>query len=312
MKRTSTASSPGKFILLGEHAVVYGKPAIALAIDRRFTCRVTRSDSDYLNGLPLDPIRHPHIARILSCSGVHNVAIETESEIPSSSGLGSSGALASALSAALRSLSGKDVDRRMIASEAFDAEYSAQGRASPIDTACCTFGKGVALNCPDGFGRGLMTAERDGRSWRINEVPVPRMTFVIGYTGIKAHTGPLVEKVRKYKEHNGFASDIIDEIGEITLMGMDAMRKNDVSSLGEIMTQDHKLLSILGVSCNELNKLVDASLRYSYGAKLTGSGGGGSMIALTDRPEKVCESIRLHGGIPFTVSTGADGVKIEE
>ena len=137
------------------------------------------------------------------------------------------------------------------------------------------------------------------------------MTFVVGYTGIKARTGPLVEKVRKYKEHNRFAADIVDEIGKITLDGVDAMARGNLEELGDIMTQDHKLLSILGVSCNELNKLVKASLDYSYGAKLTGSGGGGSMIALTDEPKKVCEAILLHGGLPFIVKTGVPGVTIE-
>ena len=77
------------------------------------------------------------------------------------------------------------------------------------------------------------------------------------------------------------------------------------------MTRDHKLLSILGVSCNELNKLVNASLHYSYGAKLTGSGGGGSMVALTDEPDKVCETIILHGGLPFVVETNVPGVELE-
>lgn len=312
MKRTTTASSPGKFILLGEHAVVYGKPAVALAIDRRFRCKVTRSNGNYLNGMPIDLERHPHIAHILARNNVSNIEIETDSDIPSSSGLGSSGALGSAFSAALKSLAGETVDRTVIAEEAFSAEYYAQGRASPMDTACCTFGKGVALNCPEGYGKDLMTTEKNGNSWRISEIPVPKMTFVVGYTGIKAPTGPLVEKVRKYKEHNGFASDIVDEIGNITLEGMAALKDNDVVRLGKMMTQDHKLLSILGVSCNELNKLVNAAERYSYGAKLTGSGGGGSMIALTDQPEKVCEAIFLHGGLPFTVRTGAEGVVIEE
>ena len=120
----------------------------------------------------------------------------------------------------------------------------------------------------------------------------------------------MVEKVRKYKEHNRFASDVIDEIEMVTMQGIDDMRNDDVVSLGKNMTANHKLLSILGVSCNELNKLVNAAERHSYGAKLTGSGGGGCMIALTDRPEIVCEDIRLHGGIPYTVKTGVDGVTI--
>ncbi|MBO4763939.1 MAG: mevalonate kinase, partial [Candidatus Methanomethylophilaceae archaeon] len=162
------------------------------------------------------------------------------------------------------------------------------------------------------IGKPLWEISKGDRTWKVSEFDVPRMTFVVGHTGIKAPTGPLVEKVRRYKEHSRFASDIIDEIGLITLQGMNAIRRTDKEDLGDIMTRDHKLLSILGVSCNELNKLVNASLPYSYGAKLTGSGGGGSMIALTDEPEKVCEAISLRGGKPIVVSTGEEGVRIEK
>ena len=77
------------------------------------------------------------------------------------------------------------------------------------------------------------------------------------------------------------------------------------------MTNDHKLLSILGVSCNELNKLVMASLPYSYGAKLTGSGGGGCMVALTDKPDKVAEAIKSRGGTPYIIKSGSDGARME-
>lgn len=309
-KISATASSPGKFILLGEHAVVYGKPAVALAIDKRFKCSVKRDSCDTLNGYPISLNYHPHIKYILHKHGISNIAITTESQLPSSSGLGSSAALSTALSAAIRTMTGKPFDNAEIAKEAFEAEYSAQGRASPMDTSCCTFGNGVALNCPDDMGRQLWTASKNGNEWKVSEIPVPKMTFVIGYTGIKAATGPLVEKVRKYKEHNRFAADIIDEIEMTTIDGTRAIANNDVVKLGNAMTADHKLLSILGVSCNELNKLVKASLRYSYGAKLTGSGGGGSMVALTDQPEKVCEAILLHGGLPFIVRTGVNGVTV--
>ena len=307
----SSASSPGKFILLGEHAVVYGKPAMALAIDKRFRCRISRSDRNILNGLDLEIQKHPHIGYVMSCNDIDGLNIETETEIPGSSGLGSSAALCTALSAAIKKLQGKVIDKCRIAEEAFGAEYFAQGRASPMDTSCSTFGNGVAINCPSDYGTELMTIYRTENKWSIHQVPIPKMTFVVGYTGIKAPTGPLVAKVRKYKEHNRFASDIIDEIETITLEGMKAVKNNDIVKLGKLMTQDHKLLSILGVSCNELNKLVNASMEYSYGAKLTGSGGGGSMIALTDQPEKVCRAIELHGGIPYTITTGADGVRIE-
>ncbi len=304
------ASAPGKFIVLGEHAVVFGKPAVALAIDRRFTVAVSDSDTLRVNGKPTEKEYHPHIRTIMERNECGPISIDTDSEIPSGSGLGSSAALSAALSIATRKLCGKPIDKKLIAEDAFEAEWTAQGRASPMDASACTQGGGIILN--RGRGPLLWNITKGNNSWDVYNTPTPRMTFVIGYTGIKAPTGPLVEKVRKYRDKNRFASDIVDEIGNITEDGIDMLAKNDVVGLGKLMTQNHKLLSILGVSCNELNSLVNASNRYSYGAKLTGSGGGGCMVALTDQPEKVCETIAVHGGFPFIVNTDLDGVLLTE
>lgn len=309
--RKVTASAPGKMILLGEHSVVYGKPAVALAIDRRIVCTVSPSRELLVNGHRASgSIAHPHIRSVLKDNGAANVSVDAVTDIPTSSGLGSSAALSASFSLAVRRLFGRETDEESIAADAFNAEYTAQGRASPMDTSVCTHGGGVALNCP--IGRHIWSFSRGGNSWDVTEVEVPKMTFVVGYTGIHAPTGPIVERVRKYKERNRFASDVIDEIGTVTLDGVQAMARNDTEALGRIMTQNHKLLSILGVSCDQLNKLVNASLPYSYGAKLTGSGGGGSMIALTDRPEQVCEAIAVRGGVPMVVHTGEPGVRIED
>ena len=304
-------SAPGKMIVLGEHSVVYGKPAVALAIDRRFYCKVQKSQDFIVNGHRAMAGSHPHIRSILHDNKAGNINVSAVTDIPTSSGLGSSAALSSSMSLAIRKLFGKDTDEESIACDSFNAEWFAQGRASPIDTSTCTHGKGVALNSPEGIGKPLWKFTKGENTWKVNEIDVPDMTFVVGYTGVYAPTGPIVEKVRKFKERNRFASDIIDEIGLITLLGMNAIRRGDKEDLGDIMTRNHKLLFILGVSCNELNKLVNASLPYSYGAKLTGSGGGGSMIALTDRPDDVCEAIRLHGGIPMVIHTETEGVRVE-
>ena len=304
-------SAPGKMIILGEHSVVYGKPAVALAIDRRFYCKVQRSQDVVVNGYRAMAGSHPPIRSILHDNRAGNITVSAVTDIPTSSGLGSSAALSSSISLAVRRLFERDVTEEAIANDAFNAEWFAQGRASPIDTSTCTHGRGVAINNPVDMGKALWKISKGGNTWNVTDIDVPDMTFVVGYTGIYAPTGPIVEKVRKFKEHNGFAKDIIDEMGLIALLGLNAIRRGDKEDLGEIMTRNHKLLSILGVSCKELNKLVNASLPHSYGAKLTGSGGGGSMIALTDEPEAVCEAIRLHGGTPIVVHTETEGVRVE-
>jgi mevalonate kinase len=306
------ASAPGKFVILGEHAVVYGKPAIAVAINRRFYMSVKKSDEFRINNEAADIRLNPHMRYISGNNDMVPVSVQMDSKIPTGSGLGSSAALSVAFSAAMRALNNKSLETAEIAKEAFEAEYFSQGRGSPMDTSASAHGYGIALNMSKEKEDMLWNISKNDHSWDISKIDVPTMTFVIGYTGIRAATGPLVERVRKYKDSNRFAYDIIEEIGGITVEGLKDIRSNDVVGLGELMTRDHKLLSILGVSSDELNKLVNASLPYSYGAKLTGAGGGGCMVALTDEPEKVCDAISSRGGVPFVVKTGVEGVQISE
>ena len=309
---TVTASAPGKFVVLGEHAVVYGKPAIALAMDMRFSMQAHFSKEFRVNNAPANSFNvSPHMRYISELHGDDPLSIYIGDRVPSGSGLGSSAALSVAYSAALRKLKGLPTDPATIAKEAYEAEYFAQGRGSPMDTSASTNGGGIALNIPYKQEDFLWRIEKGDRAWDVSRVHVPKMTFVIGNTGIRAPTGPLVEKVRKYRDSNTFAAEIVDEIANITLEGMERMKQDDRVGLGSLMTKNHKLLSILGVSCPQLNKLVECSLPYSYGAKLTGSGGGGCMIALTDHPDKVARVITLHGGTPYIVNTGVPGVQVD-
>ena len=309
---TVTASAPGKFVVLGEHAVVYGKPAIALAMDMRFSMQAHFSKEFRVNNAPANSFNvSPHMRFISELHGDDPLSIYIGDRVPSGSGLGSSAALSVAYSAALRKLKGLPTDHATIAKEAYEAEYFAQGRGSPMDTSASTNGGGIALNIPYKQEDFLWRIEKGEHAWDVSRVHVPKMTFVIGNTGIRAPTGPLVEKVRKYRDSNTFAAEIVDEIANITLEGMERMKQDDRVGLGSLMTKNHKLLSILGVSCPQLNKLVECSLPYSYGAKLTGSGGGGCMIALTDHPDKVARAITLHGGTPYIVNTGVPGVQVD-
>ncbi len=303
------ASAPGKFVILGEHAVVYGKPAVVLAVDLRMTISVRESRFNTLNGEKIDFRRQPHL-KYLTRDIRHAIDVRTESMIPVGSGLGSSAALSAAMALALDELHRGSMDEKDLVEEAYGAELFAQGNGSPMDASACVHGGGVAINLPSADSRHLWTIERGERRWSVSDVDVPNMTFVIGNTGVKAPTGPLVDKVRRFINHSSFAADIIDDIEATTTEGSRAIAENDVEHLGRLMTEDHKLLSILGVSSPELNRLVNATLPYSYGAKLTGAGGGGCMIALTDRPEKVCAAIEARGGTAYTVKTGAPGAML--
>ncbi len=300
------ASAPGKFVILGEHAVVYGKPAIVLAVDLRMEIAVRGSRYNMINGERIDFRRQPHL-RYLTRNATGGLEFETSSQIPVGSGLGSSAALSAALALALGERDGRRMSEAELVEEAYEAELFAQGIGSPMDASACVHGSGIAVNLPESEGRHLWTVTRGERTWSVSDVDVPDMTFVIGNTGIRAPTGPLVSKVKRFRDRSSFANDIIDDIEQATLQGSQAIARGDVEELGRLMTDDHKLLSILGVSSRELNKLVNASMPYSYGAKLTGAGGGGCMVALTDRPEKVCEAIRSRGGTPYVVKTGVPG-----
>ncbi len=301
-----TASAPGKFVILGEHAVVYGKPAIVLAIDLRIAVSIRRSGRNLINGDHVDFRRQPHL-RYLTRDVNHALEFMTSSDIPVGSGLGSSAALSAALGLALSHQRGAPLGEKELVEEAYNAELFAQGIGSPMDASACVHGGGISVNLPNATGEHLWTVTRGDRTWDVHDIEAPDMTFVIGSTGIKAPTGPLVAKVRRYRDRSQFAVDITDDIEQVTIQGGQALARNDVEELGRMMTEDHKLLSILGVSCRELNKMVNAALPYSYGAKLTGAGGGGCMVALTDEPDKVCKAIRSRGGTPYIVKTGVPG-----
>lgn len=307
--RTWGASAPAKVILLGEHAVVFGKPAVSVAIGLRLRCQIQPASVPSLNGVTLTEHNYSYVSACLAKHNAPPTAVLTESEFPSGSGLGSSAAVTVALLAALNASMGT-FKEEVVAREAFEVECEVQGRASPIDTSTCTHGHGILVNRERGDGP-LWEISRDDRRWWVHDLSVPKMTLVVGFTGKSKPTGPLVAKVKRYVDHSTFARDIVDEIGTITEEGVGQMAKGDLEGLGRTMIMDHKLLAILGVSSRELDKLVSSVLPHSYGAKLTGAGGGGSMIALTDEPQKVMDIIRRKGGQPFAAETGVPGVKIE-
>jgi mevalonate kinase len=301
------ASAPGKLILFGEHAVVFGEPALSTAIVLRAEVYARPHKEWLADGASLDEPRYRYVKACVRKTKVEGpLWIEIRSMVPSGAGLGSSAAVTVATLGALHGSTGP-LDPRTIAREAFEVEHEVQGRASPIDTSTASAGGGIlVLREPqDGL---LWSIERDSRRWFLHRTALPLLDFVIGNTGISAETGPLVAKVKERVDRDPRAADAVREIGVITLDGLRALQRKDLVAAGRLMDRDHALLTQLGVGHPALDRLVEAARPSSYGAKLTGAGGGGSMLALTDRPEPTAAAIRAAGGKAFIVRSDPVGV----
>ncbi len=301
------ASAPGKLILFGEHAVVFGEPALATAINLRAEVYARPHPEWRADGGSIDEPRYRYVkAAIAKAATAGPLWLEVRSMVPSGAGLGSSAAVTVATLGTLHGMSGS-IDAKTIAREAFEVEHEVQGRASPIDTSTASAGGGL-LVLPKPQGDLLWTIERDARRWCLHRTKLPPLDFVVGNTGISAATGPLVANVKERVEHDRRAAEAVREIGRITLDGLEALRRNDLEAAGRLMDRNHALLTGLGVGHPMLDRLVQAARKTSYGAKLTGAGGGGSIVALSDRPTETVEAIRAAGGRAFVVRLDPIGV----
>lgn len=319
-----TASAPGKVILFGEHAVVYGEPAVAVAIDGRVTVTVEPCSGGWkVEGYNLESGRHPHLVNLRNAIlgedfAPHNITVR--STLFSAAGLGSSAALSSAAAAAFIEIANEKQNLERIASLAHLAEASAQsGRASPTDTSTSTLGECVLVSdrreeyADWRYSRELSTPEGD-RSWQVHSVTLPEgandLWLVVGYTGIHAPTGEMVAGVAELLERNPSKREDIVRMGEVARAGVVALQQGQFELVGQLMNEAHRLLSGVGVSCSELDEMVEVARRTSLGAKLTGSGGGGCMLALTERPEETSQELEMRGAKVLLSPLGARGVEI--
>jgi mevalonate kinase len=144
----------------------------------------------------------------------------------------------------------------------------------------------------------------------MHDLDPPDLKMVVGFTRTPSITPIQVQKVREYYDRSGFAKELIGEIGDIVEEGVKALKDHDLVRIGELMNRNHACLSILGVNSKELQRLKDACDPYSYGVKLTGAGGGGSIIALTDDPQKVSDAIAAKGGRPYIAPVARRGTLV--
>ena len=322
-------SAPGKCILFGEHAVVYGQPAVAVAIDARVHVSLEKSNSGWLiDGMKFDKARHPHLDAILKRMWIGDgggpLSVHIESDLFSAAGLGSSAAICSGVAAGLLHLSGTPGDElplQGIATTAHIAEAEAQGgRASPIDTSTSTLG-GVVMVSDKKEAQANWQYTRDlridgiRRTWEVHTVdlpePISEASLVIGFSGRPGPTAEMVTKVATLLSNQPERMEDIERIGNVTRAGATALSLGNLQAVGIAMNECHRLLQDLGVSDDDLDRMVDAALPSSLGAKLTGAGGGGCMIALTTEPQRTAEAIELVGGRTMVSRLGAAGVRIE-
>jgi hydroxymethylglutaryl-CoA reductase len=308
-ERREMAAGHGQIILFGEHAVVYGSRAIAAPVPLAVRARVIDDDDGVWLVIPRwgveqrlrsDPAKQMSFeipaALILHELGLadRSMRIEVFSEIPRAMGLGGSAAVAVAIIRALDRHFVLGLSDEQINALAFQCECVAHGTPSGIDNTVATYGRPLIY--------------RKGEPPRIDPLVLPTpITFVIGMTGVEGLTAKMVTRVREGRARN---KDVFDTmfrgIDAVTLQAIEAIKNLDLERLGELMNVCQGLLNGLGVSSWELEELIQiARENGALGAKLTGGGGGGSMIALCpDNAEQVIAGIQEAGYQAIEVSVG--------
>lgn len=295
---TTTFSAPGKIYLFGEHAVVYGESAIACAIELRTRVSARKSNSIAISSAigrtALDYEVHPYVSTAIEKLGSPNVEVEINSDIPVGSGLGSSAAVTIASLAAINIEFELGYEKKELAQMGHEIEKEVQGAASPTDTFVSTFGGVVEIPSRK----------------RLNLLDCG---IVIGNTNKGASpkkTAKLVKHVALLREkYPEMINPIIKTIGSFARKGEQMVSEKDYVSLGKLMNVNHGLLDALGVSTMELSALVYAARGAgAYGAKLTGAGGGGCMVAITDSTSEVAEAIEKAGGKAIITKATSEGV----
>lgn len=332
-KERVVASAPGKITLYGEHAVVYGEPAIVTSIDRRVyaTCTPRNDGKVRISALNLEVpgvvltysdegevILETDYGRVLSVvsyirEGIRIASdyigerrgadITIESTMPVGAGLGTSAAVTVATIAAFCKAMGHELDRREIAELAWKTEKTVQGAASPMDSTISTFG-------------GTIYIRYEGGHVETSNVRLKgRIPFVIGYVERKYKTKDMVRLVRDLKSrYPPIVDRLMKLIGEVVREAKLALEGGDYAKAGELMNINHGLLDALGVSTLKLNEMVYAARDMgALGAKLSGAGGGGSIIALVREEDvlRVTSAIEILGGRVINTKIGGEGLMYE-
>ena len=280
----SIASAPGKVILFGEHFVVYGVKAILCSINKRVTVTAEKTSerkisiNSKIGKLELEPDKP--ISEInsplkpfyyLANKSIENkdsgIRIQIDSEIPLGAGLGSSSACCVAGAAAIFKLFG-NISKEEVLKLAIEAERTIFENTSGADCTVCTYG-------------GIMEYDKNKGFKKIEHEP--NFQLVIINSNIEHSTQSMVSKVKEFENKNkeefsklsNLESKLVEDVLKL-------VKENKIQEIGQKMNQNQEYLENIGISNKELTKMIKIGQESSFGAKITGSGGGGCIFALTN------------------------------
>lgn len=311
-----TATAAGKIILFGEHAVVYGRPAIAAPVSQiRATAVITPSPTHGVHLLapdlgwectwpdapaddPLAAVLH-QFQQAAVIAHLPDFTLTVTSQIPIASGLGSGAAITVAM---LRALANFFQLPHLLANDqisalTYEVEKLHHGTPSGIDNTV------IAYEQPVYFVR--QQPHNHIEPFTVTKT----LHLLVADTGVRSSTRAVVEDVRRHWEANPhYFTQIFDACGEITRAARQAIEVGDVQELGRLMAYNHQWLQEMTVSSPELDRLVQAAQEAgALGAKLSGAGRGGNMIALvTPEIETAVSQALRHAGarrvLPTTIT----------
>jgi len=280
----SKASAPGKVILFGEHFVVYGVKAILCAINKRISVTAEKSEENKISiksnigNLTLEPnkliseINSPlkpfyYLANKMIQNQNTGIEIIVESDIPLGVGLGSSSACCVAGAAAISRLFNK-TSKEEILKLAIEAEKTIFENTSGADCTVCTYG-------------GIMEYDKENGFNKIESEP--NFHLVIANSNIEHSTESVVARVREFKEKDEIKfATLCNNESKLVKDVLGLLKENNIKEIGDKAIQNQEYLETIGISNDKLREMIQIGQNKSFGAKITGAGGGGCIFALTD------------------------------